>query len=68
MPSSRSYAEQVASNLLNRYGLAAIWQLHLSAAATYRKGNAMAARSIIDVAEAAEREWLRRAAADLKQS
>jgi hypothetical protein len=68
MPSSRSYAEQVASNLLNRYGLAAIWQLHLSAASAYRKGNAMAARSIIDVAEAAEREWLRRAAADLKQS
>jgi len=68
MPSSRSYSEQVASNLLNRYGLAAIWQLHLSAAAAYRKGNAMAARSIVDVAEAAEREWLRRAAADLKQS
>ena len=68
MPSSRSYSEQVASNLLNRYGLAAIWQLHLSAAAAYRKGDAMAARSIVDVAEAAEREWLRRAAADLKQS
>ena len=68
MPSSPSYSEQVASNLLNRYGLAAIWQLHLSAAAAYRKGNAMAARSIVDVAEAAEREWLRRAAADLKQS
>jgi len=68
MPSSRSYSEQVASNLLNRRGLAAIWQLHLSAAAAYRKGNAMAARSIVDVAEAAEREWLRRAAADLKQS
>ena len=68
MPSSRSYSEQVASNLLNRYGLAAIWQLHLSAAAAYRKGNAMAARSIVDVAEAAEREWLRRAAADLTQS
>jgi len=68
MRSSRSYSEQVASNLLNRYGLAAIWQLHVSAAAAYRKGNAMAARSIIDIAEAAEREWLRRAAADLKQS
>ena len=64
MPLSRSYSEQVASNLLNRYGLAAIWQLHVSAATAYRKGNAMAARSIADVAEAAEREWLRRAAAD----
>src|SRR5262245_20067464 len=38
MPSSRSYSEQVAGNLLNRYGLAAIWQLHVSAAAAYRKG------------------------------
>ena len=67
-PPSRSYSEQVASNLLNRYGLAAIWQLHLSAAAAHRKGNPMAARSIVEIAEAAEREWLRRAAADLKQS
>jgi hypothetical protein len=68
MPTPRSYPEQVASNLLNRYGLAAIWQLHVSAATAYRKGNAMAARSIAEIAEAAEREWLRRAAADLKQS
>ena len=67
-PPSRSYSEQVAGNLLNRYGLAAIWQLHVSAAAAHRKGNAMAARSIVEIADAAEREWLRRAAADLKQS
>jgi hypothetical protein len=67
MPSPRSYSEQVAGNLLNRYGLAAIWQLHLSAAAAYRKGNPIAARSIAEVADAAEREWMRRAAADLKQ-
>jgi hypothetical protein len=51
------YSEQVARNMLNRYGLAAIWRLHLSAARAHREGNAMAARSIIDIADAAEREW-----------
>jgi hypothetical protein len=56
------YSEQVAANVLRRYGLAAIWQLHLSAAKAYREGNARAARSILDIADAAERVWLRRAA------
>jgi hypothetical protein len=53
--------------MLNRYGLAAIWQLHLSAAKAYRQGNRLAARSIIDIADAAEREWQRRSAADLRR-
>ena len=68
MPPSRSYSEQVDGNLLNRYGLAAIWRLHLSAAAAYRNGNPLAARSIIEIADAAEREWLRRSAADLNRT
>ncbi len=54
------HSEQVAANMLNRYGLAAIWQLHLSAAKAYREGNGLAAVSILDVADAAERVWLRR--------
>lgn len=54
------YSEQVAANLLNRYGLAAIWQLHLSAAKAYRDGNGLAALSIMNIADAAERMWLRR--------
>src|SRR3954452_14159780 len=29
------YSEQVAANMLRRYGLGAIWQLHLSAAKAY---------------------------------
>jgi hypothetical protein len=57
-----SYSEQVAANMLRRYGLAAIWQLHLSAAKAYREGNERAARSIADIADAAERVWLRRSA------
>ena len=56
------YSEQVAANMLRRYGLAAIWQLHLSAAKAYREGNRQAARSIADIADAAERVWLRRSA------
>ena len=60
MSAKRSYSDAVAANLLNRYGLAAIWQLHLSAARAHRDGNRMAARSIMEIADAAEREWLRR--------
>jgi hypothetical protein len=46
--------------MLNRYGLAAIWELHLSAAKADRNGTGLAARSILDIADAAERIWLRR--------
>ena len=65
-PRPRTYSERVAANMLNRYGLAAIWQLHLAAARAHRDGNMLAARSIIDIADAAEREWQRHSAADLR--
>ena len=58
------YSAQVAKNMLNRFGLAAIWRLHLSAAAAHRQGKALAARSIIEIADAAEEEWWRRQRAD----
>jgi hypothetical protein len=51
--------QKVAANALNRFGLAVIWQLHLSAAKAYRKGNDPAVWLIIDVADTAERVWLR---------
>ena len=60
MSRSLPYSEQVAANMLNRYGLAAIWQLHLSAAKAYRAGNGLAALSMLDIADAAERIWLQR--------
>ena len=60
MSDSLPYSEQVAANMLRRYGLAAIWQLHLSASKAYREGNERAARSILDIADAAERVWLQR--------
>jgi hypothetical protein len=50
--------------MLNQDGLAAIWQLHLSAAKAYRNGNGLAARLILDIADAAELVWLRRSMDD----
>jgi hypothetical protein len=63
---SRPYPEQVADNMLNRHGLAVIWQLHLAAARADRAGQSDAARSIIEVADAAECAWYRRMTADRK--
>jgi hypothetical protein len=52
-----SYAEQAATNVMSRYGLAAIWELQLLAAKNHREGNELAARSILEIADAAERIW-----------
>ena len=41
-----------------REGIAAIWQLHLAAARAYRDGLNEAATGIVEIADAAEREWL----------
>src|SRR5215831_3888042 len=50
----------LALKMLARDGIAAIWVLHLSAARAYREGRKAAAAAIIEIADAAEREWLRR--------
>jgi len=55
----RTRAENLALTLLARDGIAAIWTLHLSAAKAYRDGDKAAAAGIIEIADAAEREWLR---------
>ena len=55
-----AWSEQVAADMLSQDGLAAVWQLHLSATRAYREGNELAARLMIDIADAAERLWLRR--------
>lgn len=60
MSRRHSYAEQVAANLLRRYGLAVVWQLQLAAARAYRDGNRLAAMSIADIADAAEQQMQRR--------
>ena len=50
----------LALKRLARDGIVAIWVLHLSAARAYREGRKAAAATIIEIADAAEREWLRR--------
>jgi len=48
----------IALRMLSRDGIAAIWQLQVAAGIAYRTGNPGPAMSIIEIAEAAEREWL----------
>ena len=55
---SHSFAQEPARILLARHGVAAIWLLHLAAARAYREGNTAAAASVIEIADAAELEWL----------
>jgi len=56
----RTRTENLALSMLARQGVAAIWT-HLAAARAYRDGHKAAAASIIEIADAAEREWSRRA-------
>ena len=63
MTPDRTPTEIVALSLLAQDGVAAIWQLHLSAALAYPDGQMAAATGIIEIADAAEREWLRAKAA-----
>jgi len=57
----RTRTENLALTMLARDGIAAIWALHLAAARACRDGNKGMAATIIEIADAAEREWLRRA-------
>jgi hypothetical protein len=56
----RTHLERLALSILDAKGIAAIWQLHLDAAYAHRTGYPTAAGAILELAEAAEREWLRR--------
>ena len=60
MAGLHTLTEGIALRLLARSGIAAIWRLHVAAAAVYRTGGPIAAASILELAEAAERECLRR--------
>ena len=52
-------ADGIASRMLARNGIAAIWNLQVAAGIAYRTGNPGSAASIMEIADAAEREWLR---------
>jgi hypothetical protein len=45
--------------MLDEYGLAIIWKLHVDAATLHTIGNSAAAATFIEIADAAEREWMR---------
>jgi hypothetical protein len=49
----------IASRMLAHNGIAAIWALQVAAGLAYRTGNVYAAVSIMELADAAEREWMR---------
>ena len=51
-------ADGIALRLLARNGIAAIWELQVAAGIAYRTGNSEAAACIMEIADAAEREWL----------
>ena len=59
MAGLHTLTEGIALRLLARDGIAAIWHLQVAAAAVYRTGDPIAAASILEIAEAAERECFR---------
>jgi hypothetical protein len=58
-----SFTLQLAAQMLARHGKAAIWQLHVAAAARYRDGDLGAAETLIEAAEIVEGLWLDETAA-----
>ncbi|TMJ58169.1 MAG: hypothetical protein E6G81_11405 [Alphaproteobacteria bacterium] len=56
-----TFAEKLAVRLLAREGVSAVWQLHVAAATAYRDGYRRAAETVLEIADAAERELLERA-------
>jgi hypothetical protein len=51
-------AEKLASRMLAEHGVAFIWDTHVAAAAAYGLGEPDVARDLVEIAEAAENEWL----------
>ena len=46
-----TFTESLAVRLLARDGIAAIWQLHVAAAAAYRDGYQRAAETVLQIAD-----------------
>jgi len=55
----RTHVEDIALTMIERDGIAVMWELHLIAAKAYREGSTASAVAIIEIADAAEREWMR---------
>ena len=56
----RAALASTASRMLGKHGLAFIWDAYVAAAAAHGLGNPALADDLIEIAEAAERQWLRR--------
>ena len=56
--SQQHLTEKLATSILAREGVAAIWALHVAAADAHQTGHARAAAAILEIAEAAENQWL----------
>jgi hypothetical protein len=52
-----TFAEKLALRMLACEGIRAIWQLHVTAADAERRGQPAVAAILIEIADAAEREW-----------
>jgi hypothetical protein len=50
--------KRIASRILAREGIAAIWTLHVAAAEAHRTGHLQSAAAILEIAEMAEEEAL----------
>jgi hypothetical protein len=64
---TRESSERLASRMLAYTGVQAIRDMHVAASAAYGLGRTDVAASLIEIAEAAEREWLSREAAVSKE-
>jgi hypothetical protein len=51
------FAESAATRLILREGVSAIWRLHVMAAQIHGEGNERMALSVLEIADAAERQW-----------
>lgn len=60
MPPDPNFIDALALRMLDEESVEAIWGLHTLAAHAHRAGQVHLATGFIEIAEAAEREWLRR--------
>ena len=49
--------QTIAERMLASEGIGVIWQLHLRALVSYRRGNWLAAAALVGIADTAERLW-----------
>ena len=64
---SNRFVEQLARSMLAGDGIAIIWRLHIAAATLFRRGNEAAARTFLEIADAAERGWRQPASSALRE-